>query len=80
MSTVTIEKYVEGRCVETINLPVSPLRFLMKLLPHKAKSELLEFGLDVEQILAESVQSPSECWLDVEENKVPKRIRVVRYA
>ncbi|OAE45650.1 hypothetical protein [Agrobacterium tumefaciens] len=80
MGMITIEKYVEGRCVEKMSLPVAPLRFLANLLPRKAKFELLALGLDVDTILAASRTSPAECWVDVEENTVPKRVRVVRHA
>lgn len=79
MGTITIEKFVEERCVEKMSLPVAPLRFLAKLLPRKAKLELLALGLDVETLLAASRTSLSECWIDVEENGVGKRIRVVRH-
>lgn len=79
MGTITIEKFVEERCVEKISLPVAPLSFLAKLLPRKAKCELLALGLDVETLLAASRTSLAECWLAVEENGVPKRIRVVRH-
>lgn len=76
MGRITIEKYLEGRCVEKMSFPVAPLRLLTKLLPRKAKVQLIELGLDLEAILHES--TASECWIDIEENKVPKRIRVVR--
>jgi hypothetical protein len=79
MRTITIEKYEDGKCVEKIRLPAAPLCLFAKLLPRKAKRELIELGLDMDTILAASTTSYSECWVDVEENKGLRRVRIVRH-
>lgn len=78
MSTVIIEKYVDGIWVEKIQLPAAPLRFLAGLLPDRARRDLRRHGLDVEALLNDAASSSGPQWMDVEEKKVAKRIRISR--
>lgn len=78
MSTVLIEKFVDGICVEKLQLPVTPLQLLARLLPAKARRDMLRHGLDIDALLKDPPTSFTEQWLDVEEKKVAKRIRISR--
>ncbi len=78
MSTVVIEKYVDGICVEEMQLPAAPLRFLAGLLPAGAKRQLFGQGLDIEALLNEDSRSAGVQWMDVQEKQVAKRIRISR--
>jgi hypothetical protein len=77
MSTLKIEKYVDGACVEAFQLPVGPLKFLAGLLPGQARQDLLRRGLDIDALLADTGHGTTQ-WLDVEENQLAKRIRFSR--
>lgn len=77
MSTVIIEKYVDGVCVEEMQLPAGPLRFLAGLLPSSAHRELFRHGIDLDTLLNEP-QSSGAQWLDIEEKQVAKRVRITR--
>lgn len=79
MSTIIIEKYVDGICVEKLGLPVAPLRFLTRLLPGRLKRDLLLHGLDVDALLYDSATSSAEQWIDVKEGNIVKRIRISRH-
>ncbi|MCJ8148657.1 hypothetical protein [Shinella sedimenti] len=78
MSTITIEKYVDGIRVEELKLPTAPLRFVAGLLPARARRELLQHGLDIDALLYGATPSPEPQWMDVEEKNVAKRIRISR--
>ena len=78
MSTVLIEKFVDGICVEKLQLPVTPLQLLARLLPAKARRDMLRHGLDIDALLNDPPTSFTEQWLDVEEKKVAKRVRISR--
>lgn len=78
MSTLIIEKYVDGICVEKLQLPVTPLQLLAKLLPSKARRDMLRHGLDIDALLNDPPTTFTEQWLEVEEKKVAKRIRISR--
>lgn len=75
MSTLRIEKYVDGICVEDMNLPLAPLQFLAGLLPPQARRDLRRQGLDVDALLSDAAAAAPVQWLDVEEGRVAKRIR-----
>lgn len=78
MSTVIIEKYVDGIWVEKIQLPAAPLRFLAGLLPARARRDLRRHGLDLEALLNDAAAVSGPHWMDIEEKKVAKRIRISR--
>lgn len=78
MSTVIIEKYVDGICVEELRLPAAPLQFLAGLLPTKARRELRRHGLDLEELLHDAAPASRAQWMDIEEKQVAKRIRITR--
>lgn len=78
MSTVIIEKYMNGICVEKLRLPIAPLQFLARLLPGRARSDLLSHGLDLDALLNDSISSSIPQWMDIEEKKIAKRIRISR--
>ena len=78
MSTIVIEKYVDGICVEELNLPVAPLKFLAGLLPNQARRELQRHGIDVDTLLNDADPAAGEQWLEVEEGTVAKRVRITR--
>jgi hypothetical protein len=78
MGTVVIEKYVGEKCVEVQEFPASPLRFLAKLLPKQAWSELDSHGLNLGILLNDKACAENSQWLDVEEGAVKKRIRISR--
>lgn len=75
MSTLRIEKYVDGICVEDMKLPLAPLRFLAGLLPPQARRDLQRHGLDVDALLSDTAAAAPAQWLDVEEGRVSKRVR-----
>lgn len=77
-STVIIEKYVDGIWVEKIQLPAAPLRFLAGLLPARARRDLRRHGLDLEALLNDTASFSGPHWMDIEEKKVAKRIRISR--
>lgn len=76
MSTILIEKYVDGVRVEEFKLPAGPLKFLLGLVPAPALQELQSHGLDLKALLNNSVAAPQ--WLDVEEAHITKRVCVSR--
>ena len=78
MSTILIEKYVDGVCVEALNLPLAPLKFVNGLLPGVARQQLRRRGLDIEALLDGRGEKRAAQWLDVEEGQTAKRIRIVR--
>lgn len=78
MSTVIIEKFVDGICVETLQLPAAPLQFMARLLPVMARQDLLRHGLDIEALLNAPASSSAPQWMDIEEKKVAKRVRISR--
>ncbi|WP_224701032.1 class I SAM-dependent methyltransferase [Devosia aquimaris] len=75
MSTIEIEKYVDGVCVEALNLPLAPLQFVSGLLPRQAHEQLRRRGIDIDALLD---GTPVAQWLDVQEGQTAKRIRVIR--
>lgn len=78
MTTILIEKYVEGACVEELRIPVGPLQFVAGLLPGSAFQELQRQGLNLDALLNETNPDRAVQWLDVEEKNVRKRIRISR--
>lgn len=78
MSTVVIEKYVDGICVETVRLPAAPLHVLAGLLPVSARHQLRRHGLDIEALLHDATSASDAQWMDIEEKQVSKRIRISR--
>ncbi|MDH7804799.1 MULTISPECIES: hypothetical protein [unclassified Rhizobium] len=78
MSIIIIEKYVDGNRVEVLQFPAAPLRFLARLLPVKIRSGLLRRGLDIDTLLNGSTPSFTPQWMEIEEKKVAKRIRISR--
>ncbi|PYB71825.1 MULTISPECIES: hypothetical protein [Rhizobium] len=78
MSTIIIEKFVDGICVEELQVPAGPVQFLAGLLPRKAREELLRHGLDIEGLLKDPAAFDTPQWLDVEEKQVAKRVRISR--
>ncbi|MEN5081690.1 hypothetical protein ABE438_04320 [Bosea sp. TWI1241] len=78
MSTVVIEKYVDGVRVEEFQVPTAPLRLLARLLPAGARRGLLRHGLDLDTLLDDSRPHEGAQWMDVEEKLVAKRIRISR--
>jgi hypothetical protein len=77
MRTIHIEKYVDGVRQEAITLPLAPLRFLVGLLPQRARRELERQGLDL-QALFDDTPAPLTQWMDVKEKGLAKRIRITR--
>lgn len=77
MSTILIEKYMNGVCVEKLQLPVAPIRFLARLLPSKARHALLSYGLDLSVLLNDISRSEPQ-WMEITEKNVVKRIRIYR--
>lgn len=78
MSTIFIEKYVDGMQQEMISVPVGPVRFLAGFLPGRAKLELSRRGLDLDALLDERAVEPAVQWMDVHEGEVAKKIRISR--
>lgn len=79
MSTVIIEKYVDGVCVEQLQIPAKPLQILSSLLPGAAKRELTRHGLDLDALLHDPASPAMTQWMDIEEKDVAKRIRICRH-
>lgn len=77
MSTISIEKYVDGICVEELQLPVAPLQFLAGLLPKRARRALWRHGVDLDALLNADEPGAAQ-WLDVKEGGVSKRVRISR--
>jgi hypothetical protein len=75
MSTILIEKYVDGIAVEQLRLPTAPLQFLAGLLPGQAHRALQRKGLDVNSLLNDATRTQ---WLEVTEANVAKRVRISR--
>lgn len=78
MSTVIIEKYVDGIRKEELRLPAAPLRLLARFLPGSARRGLSGHGLDLDALLNGPASSSAPQWIDIEEKKVKKRIRITR--
>lgn len=78
MTTIHIEKYIDGVKQESLSLPVRPLRFFADLLPGLAQRELSRHGLDLRALLEESATNAQAQWLDVREGGVQKQIRISR--
>lgn len=78
MSTVIIEKYVDGVPVETFQVPAAPLQLLARLLPAGARRGLLRRGLDIDALLGDAQSYAGDQWIDVEEKRVAKRVRISR--
>lgn len=78
MSTIIIEKYVDGIREEQLRLPAAPVRLLARFLPGSARRSLLGQGLDLDTLLKGPASSSEPQWMDIEEKKVKKRIRIVR--
>ncbi len=77
MSTIMIEKYKDGVCVEKLQLPAAPVRCLARLLPSKARHALLSHGLDLTVLLNDISRSEPQ-WMEITEKNVVKRIRISR--
>ena len=79
MSTVIIEKYIDGVSVEKQQVPAALLRFVSGLLPSSAYRQLLRHGLDIDTLLNEQVADSEPQWMDIKEKGVTKRIRISRH-
>lgn len=78
MSTIVIEKYVDGICVDALKLPVAPLQFLTGLLPEQARQHLRRRGLDIDALLDAAGPADVVQWLDIQEGQTAKRVRILR--
>ncbi len=77
MTSIHIEKYVDGICEEHLRVPVGPVKVMAKLLPGSVYRELRRKGIDLLALLDEPGSAPVQ-WLDVREGDVAKRIRITR--
>lgn len=74
---VKVEKFIDGKCTSSFQIPAFALGMAQRLLPAAALSSLARSGISVDEIMTARKQGKAySAAVDVEEHGISKRVVV----